>query len=250
MKTWKDWKELDARSVKMLVRVKKNMVLKSVQALSDGSYLAKIYPSSWHRNTDRRGILVRVIEYTLDDPQRTGHQEVHRLLTNLMDEQIYPAMELITGYHERWEIEITLDEQKTHQDPCRAEKTANLRSETPDGVRQEIYALSLGHFVIRALMFEAAKIERLDPDRISFTGAFRILQCRLTECNSRTPQSLSDWYQGVLWEISREQLPPRANRVNPRVIKRKMSHWNKKRPEHRKLRPLTKTFKETVVMRN
>jgi len=32
------------------------------------------------------------------------------------------------------------------------------------------------------------------------------------------------------------------------VIKRKMSKWKKKRPEHRHLPPLKKTFVETVVM--
>jgi hypothetical protein len=36
--------------------------------------------------------------------------------------------------------------------------------------------------------------------------------------------------------------------INPRVIKRKMSKWKKKRPEHRHRPPLTKTFLETVVM--
>jgi hypothetical protein len=36
--------------------------------------------------------------------------------------------------------------------------------------------------------------------------------------------------------------------VNPRVIKRKMSKWLKKRPEHRHPPPLKKTFAETVVI--
>ena len=41
---------------------------------------------------------------------------------------------------------------------------------------------------------------------------------------------------------------PRRNRINPRVIKRKMSKWKKKRPEHRHRPPLTKAFPDTVVM--
>ena len=55
------------------------------------------------------------------------------LITNLLDEQFYPAAELIALYHERWEHELVFDEQKTHQDPRRASKPANLRSETPAG---------------------------------------------------------------------------------------------------------------------
>jgi hypothetical protein len=132
-----DWKELDSWGIKLFVRMKSQMVLNPIQQLSDGSYLAKIYESSYHRDKDRNGIVVRVIAYTLDDPQRVGHAEEHRFITNLLDEKEYPALEMICEYHERWEEELTFDEQKTHQDPRRAEKPANLRSETPEGVRQE-----------------------------------------------------------------------------------------------------------------
>jgi hypothetical protein len=38
--------------------------------------------------------------------------------------------------------------------------------------------------------------------------------------------------------------------VNPRVIKRKMSKWPKKRATHRPVKPLLKTFEQSVVMLN
>ena len=249
--SYDDWKALESR-VKLLVRVKGNFVLKPLQRLADGSYLAKIYPASYYRDKDRHGIVVRVIEYTLDDPQRTGHGETHRLITNLLDPAEAPARELIVLYHERWEEELVFDEQKTHHDPRRAEKPAQLRSETPDGVRQELYALSLGHFVIRALMLEAARPARLDVDRLSFVGCFRILQCRLPECPlpaEGTKATLDEWYQALLAEMRTERIGPRRNRINPRVIKRKMSRWNKKRPAHRRPRPLLKTFEQSIVMK-
>ena len=246
--SYKSWKTLHEKH-KMLVRVSTSMVLKPIKQLSDGSYLAKIYPSSWYRNNDRRGIVVRVIEYKLDDPQRTGHNEVHRLMTNLFDAEQYPAMELVLEYHERWEEEIVFDEQKTHQDPCRAEKTTNLRSETSDGLKQELYALSLGHFIIRVMMLKAADTANLDVDRLSFKGCFQILKTRLPECDARTKSSLVEWFDAVVWEMSCEKTPARRNRINPRVIKRKMSRWNKCRPGHRKQPPLKKTFEQTVVMK-
>jgi Insertion element 4 transposase N-terminal/Transposase DDE domain len=242
------WRKLTATGVKLLARVVKSLVLRPIRTLADGSYLAKIYKSAYDREKDRDGIVVRVIRYTLDDPQRVGHGEEHVLMTNLLDEVLDPAMEMITLYHERWEEELVFDEQKTHQDPRRATKPAQVRSETPAGVIQEIYALSLGHFVIRALMFEAAATVGLDPDRLSFTGCFQVLKCRLPECDSKTPAAFESWYRGVLWEMQCERTDPRRNRVNPRVIKRKISKWKKKRPEHRKLPPLKKTFPETVVM--
>lgn len=245
---YEDWKALHSR-VKLLVRVQSHMVLKPIRRLSDGSYLAKIYRGNYYRERDLDGIVVRVIEYTIDDPQRTGHAATHRLITNLLDEDEAPAVELITLYHERWEEELVFDEQKTHLDPRRAEKPAQLRSESPDGVRQELYALSLGHFVIRALMLEAAQPANLDVDHLSFTGCLRILQCRLPECDSRTTASLNQWYHALLAEMRTEQCGPRRNRINPRVIKRKMSKWDKKRPQHRRPKPLIKTFRESIVMK-
>lgn len=247
--SFESWNELHLRH-KLLIRISKSMLFQPIESLSDGSYLAKIYPSTWHRANDRRGIVVRIVEYTLDDPQRTGHNEVHRLMTNLFDAEEYPAMELIMEYHERWEEEMVFDEQKTHQDPCRAEKTTHFRSETSDGLRQELYALSLGHFITRVMMLEAAKSAGVDTDRLSFKGCFQILKTRLPECNPGNATAFQEWFDGVVWEMSCEKLPARANRINPRVIKRKMSRWNKCRPEHRKLKPLTKTFPQTVVMNN
>lgn len=246
--SYNDWKALDSRC-KLLVRVKSNFVLKPIRVLSDGSYLAKVYRTSHDRAKDRDGILVRVIEYTLDDPQRTGHGEVHRLLTNVLDETELSAREAIVLYHERWEEELVFDEQKTHQHPRRVEKPAHVRSETPAGVKQEFYALSLAHFVLRKLMFEAAQLRGLDTDRISFLGCIRILKCRLPECDTRTPARFAEWYQALLEEVAAERVEPRRNRVNPRVIKRKMSKWPKKRPAHRHQRPLLKTFEQCVVMK-
>jgi Insertion element 4 transposase N-terminal/Transposase DDE domain len=242
------WKEVTSRGANILARVKSHLILRPIRNLADGSYLAKIYADASDRQKDHEGFLVRVIRYTLDDPQRVGHGEVHTLITNLFDEDLYPATELIILYHERWEQELVFDEQKTHQDPRRATKPAHLRSETPAGVIQEIYALSLGHFVVRSLMFQAAATAGLDTDQLSFLGCFQILKCRLPECHSSSPQEFAGWYRGLLWEMQLERTDPRRNRINPRVIKRKMSKWKKKRPVHRRPKPIKKTFAETVVM--
>ena len=246
--SYEHWKTLDGRGVKLLIRVKSHMILRPLERLADGSYLAKIYPSGHARDKDQEGILVRAIEYILDDPQRTGHGEKHRLLTNLFDQERFPAREVACLYHERWEEELVFDEQKTHQDPRRPGKPAQLRSQTPQGVEQELYALSLGHFVVRALMLEAAKEDKQDVDDLSFTGCLRILQARLPECDSATPLRLQQWYRLLLAEMAQERIEPRRNRVNPRVVKRKMSKFDKKRPQHRHRSPLKKAFADTVVI--
>jgi hypothetical protein len=242
------WKTLHLRC-KMLVRVQKSMVFKPIRQLEDGSYLAKVYRSNWYRENDKDGIPVRVIEYTVDDDQRTGNRERHVLITNLLEAQLYPAEELICEYHERWEIENLFDEQKTHQDPVRAEKTTNFRSQTSDGLRQEIYALSLAHFVVRALMFQAAREGNLDVDRLSFKGCFEILKIRLPEFHPLDGLARHEqWLDALLWEMGQETIPLRSNRINPRVIKRKMSRWKKARPQHRAIPRLKKQFRDTIRM--
>src|SRR5207249_11621908 len=109
------WQALTGRGIQILARVKNHLVLRPIRHVADGSYLAKIYRSERDRRKDQDGILVRVIRYTLNDPQRVGHGEVHTLLTTLLDDEPYPAVELILLYHERWEEELVFDEQKTHQ---------------------------------------------------------------------------------------------------------------------------------------
>jgi hypothetical protein len=244
------WQQVIATGCQVLARVQSRLVLRPITNLADGSYLAKLYPCESQRNQDRNGIAVRVLRYRLNDPQRVGHGQEHVLITTLLDAVLYPALELVCLYHERWEIELVFDEQKTHLDPRRPTKPAQLRSETPLGVLQEVYALSLGHFAVRALMAQAAATAQLDPDRLSFTGCLQILRCRLPECTAQTPAELQVWYEVLLWEMCRERTDDheRRNRTNPRVVRQKMSKFKKKRPEHRHLPALQKRFIETVVM--
>jgi hypothetical protein len=228
----------------LLARVKNNLVFAKAKVLADGSYLAPMYRSAKHRRKDQDGIVVRIIEYTFHDKGRPHSGKPHRLLTTLLDAQLDPAERLIELYHERWEEELAIDELKTHQ-----RQRPVLRSQTPAGVVQEIYGLLLAHFVVRKLMFEAAATQKLPPRRLSFTGTLKILRCRLPEC-PRTVRGRQRWYRNLLTEIAEETLPKRRERSNPRVIKRKMSKWAKKRPEHRQHPQPTKRFCDSIkIMR-
>jgi hypothetical protein len=232
------------RGAHLLARIKKNLIFQPTKRLRDGSYLAKLYPSPRHRARDEGGVVVRIIEYTLDDPGRPGSGERHRLLTTLLSATRHPAKRLIRLYHERWEEEVTIDELKTHQ-----RERPVLRSETPAGVVQEIQGLLLAHYVVRVLMAEAARRNNLSPRRLSFTGTLKVLRCRLPEC-PKSATGLGRWYEELLAEIAEEMLPERRDRINPRVIKRKMSNWRKKRPEHQQYPQPTKKFRQSIVMLN
>lgn len=230
------------RGAHLLARLKKHLVLVPIRRLPDRSYLAKIYPSPHDRAKDRQGLLVRIIEYTFRDPGRPGAGERHRLLTTLLDWEAHPAKTLIVLYHRRWEEELAIDELKTHQ-----RERPVLRSETPAGVVQEIYGLLLGHYVVRKLMFEAATGKALSPLRVSFTGALKILRCRLPEC-PKSRLGLRRWYEDLLAEIGDEIIPKRRDRVNPRVIKQKIKKWPRKRPKHREYPQPRRKIERSIVM--
>jgi len=215
-----------------------------VEVLPDGTWLAYLHPSDPKRRTQER-LLVHVIEYTLDDPTRPGHAQPHRVITTLLDPTRYPALELIVLYHERWEVEITLDELKVHQRLL----PRPLRSLKPVGIIQELYALLLAHFVVRFIMHEAGLTYDLDPDCLSFVESLRLIRAAIPEFQLVNPSHHDRLWQRLLRDIVRHRLPARRIRTYPRVVKRKMSNFKLKRPEHRALAQPTLPFSEVVVLR-
>jgi len=236
------WNEAIKTGAHLLGRLKSDMIFEPIETLADGSFLAKLYPSFYARRKDQGGILVRIIEYTLTDPLLPGFGEKHRLITSLLDAGLYPAKELIVLYHERWEIEIEYDEIKTHM----IDKTPTLRSKTPLGCLQEIYGLLIAHMAVRTLMAEAATKYDLDPDRLSFTGALQVISRAIPRLQAAKTELLPAFYQMMLDEIASQLNPPRKNRINPRVIKQKMSNFGCKRPEHYKIQQPKTAFHEAI----
>lgn len=167
----------------LLWRIKRNLRLACDKRLPDGSYLSRIYPSErdWRHQTN--GVVVRVVDYRLEGV--VDAEPIYRLVTTLLDHEAAPAQELAALYHERWEIETALDELKTH---LRGAKIV-LRSKTPDLVRQEFYGLMMAHFAIRSLMHEAALKADVDPDRLSFLHAVRIVRRKLSSFSAIPPSA-------------------------------------------------------------
>jgi IS4 transposase len=126
-------------------------------------------------------MVVRIVEYTLEGMPEA--EESYRLMTTILDPEQAPAKELAALYHERWEIETALDELKTHL----RGRQITLRSKTPDLVRQEFYGLMMAHFAIRGLMHEAALKGEVDPDRLSFIHAVRVVRRKMTRFASLPP---------------------------------------------------------------
>jgi hypothetical protein len=171
--SYKLWQKAANTGAALVWRVKHGLRLELEQRLPDGSYLSHVYPGSSDRRKRRNGIAVRVIEYRLKGVK--GSESLYRLVTNLLDYTQAPAAELAAAYRERWEIETSFDELKTH---LRGAQIV-LRSKTPELVRQEFFGLLMTHYAIRSLMHQAALKADEDPDRLSFLHAVRVVQRRL-----------------------------------------------------------------------
>ena len=73
------------KGAQVLSRVPKTIKLEPVARLNDGSYLAYLRPGDYQRRKDGEHLVVRVIEYTIDDPALPGYNQRHRLITTLFE---------------------------------------------------------------------------------------------------------------------------------------------------------------------
>jgi hypothetical protein len=181
--SYKLWRMAAKTGADLLWRTRQNARLDVEQRLPDGSYLSRIYASTSDRRNRRKGIVVRVIDYRLNNV--AGAEALYRLITTILDHRQAPAKELAALYHERWEIETALDELKTH---LRGAQIV-LRSKTPELVQQEFFGLLMAHFAIRGLMHEAALKADEDPDQLSFLHAVRVVQRRMARYGAIPPSA-------------------------------------------------------------
>ena len=181
--SYKLWQAAARTGADLLWRTRQNARLDVDQRLPDGSYLSRIYASTSDRRRQRKGIVVRAIDYRLKDVP--GAEPLYRLITTILDPIQAPAQELAALYHERWEIETALDELKTH---LRGAQIV-LRSKTPELVEQEFWGLLMAHYAIRGLMHEAALRAEEDPDRLSFLHAVRVVQRRMARYAAIPPSA-------------------------------------------------------------
>jgi hypothetical protein len=198
--SWQAWDTAQATGAALVWRAPTQLDLPVVAVLPDGTYLtALIKPTIRGARRqrllaaardgldlgdidavpdafDERGLpvahLARVIEYDVPDRAGGGTGELIVLLTTIVDPVKARADELADAYHQRWEEETGNDQLKTHlRGPGRV-----LRSRLPDLVHQEIWAYLIVHHAISALVAKASAAADLDPDRISFTKALRLIR--------------------------------------------------------------------------
>jgi hypothetical protein len=233
---------VQARGADFLGRLPATVRPVPVRALADGTLLVRLRPADHPRRYRGAHVVVRLIRYTRDDPQRPGHRAEHRLVTSLLDPDAAPARELVAAYHRRWEVESALDELQAHQRPARP-----LRSRKPVGVVQEIYGLLVAHHLLRAAMAQAAPAAR-SPLRLRFVGTLRLIRDLLPLAQLWGRRARQALYRRALLAIAGQVLPRRADRSNPRVVKQKMANFRVKTAQHQRWPQPTKPFADAIVL--
>jgi hypothetical protein len=162
------WVKAAVTGADLLWRVTSNLVLRPVEHLPDGSYIAEVIAPQ--KSRQHGSIRLRVIEYRLP-----GSDELYRLVTTIMDPVQAPAKDLAILYHERWDIEGFLKQIKSVQ----LNDDKIFRSKSPDGVRQEFWAHLAVHYATACVQVDAAAQAKIDPDRISHKNTVRIIRSRI-----------------------------------------------------------------------
>lgn len=237
------WLRFSATGAHLAWRVKngqKSLPAKIRRRLPDGSYLVVLRESDGMRTKRRKDTgdpgaerlpetLARLIEFDVkstDSRGKTGTSRI-RLLTTLLEHKRYPAKALAALYAERWQVEITYLRLKKE---LRGTGTV-LRGRHPELVRQEIWAYLIVYNLLCDLAAEAAALEGIDPDEISFVAVLRLTRTRLAadqscaHCGHR-PEHSRDALASAIAEHPRERTG--RKRTSPRTpAERRTGHTRK-----------------------
>jgi hypothetical protein len=207
---------LAATGADLLIRCKTSRRLPVIARCRDGSYLSLL-----------GGVRVRVIDAEISITTSAGrHTGGYRLITTLLDHHRHPAAELMTLYHQRWEIETTYLELKSSILGGRV-----LRARTPDGVEQEVYALLITHQLLRTAMVDATDSRPgIDPDRASFTTALHAARDQVIQAAGIIADTVIDLVGAIGRHVLANLMPDRRVRTKSRTVKRANSKYQARGP--------------------
>jgi hypothetical protein len=207
---------LAATGAHLLIRCKNGRKLSLTHRHRDGSWQTVI-----------AGRPIRVIEARIAVITTTGTRTSdYRLLTTLLDPRTHPAAQLITLYHQRWEIETAYLELKSSILGGRV-----LRARTPDGIDQEIHALLVTYQILRTAMTDATDSQPdLDPDRASFTTARNTARDQIVHAAGIIADTVIDLIGAIGAAILDNLQPDRRIRIKTRMIKRSNSKYQARGP--------------------
>ena len=162
-------------------------------------------------------------------PDRQGKQRVRYIVTTLLDHEKYPAQEVASLYHHRWEIEVRFRDIKTTLG------MEMLRTKSPEMIRKEVLMHMIVYNLMRLLMLKAGLSHGVNHRRLSFKGTIQVVEefragFRNLAGRPRLRLLESD---NLLRRIAERYVTERPGRNEPRRVKRrpKCTRWLQK-PRH------------------
>ena len=146
------------------------------------------------------------------------------LLTSMLDAERYPAAEITLLDHQRWELETGFDELHTHT----LERLEALRSQTPDRIRQELFALAVVYNLVRLEMARVAGQLEVSPLRISYRTSLLLIRTLWLSAWVVAAGRLPQYLEQLASDIALLVLPARRPRSYPRAVKIKMTRYPRK----------------------
>lgn len=202
-----------------LIRAKKNTSWRVLRRLGPGDDLVELEVS--HQAREANPTLPRRWEARAIRYQRRGFPP-QVLLTSLVDCERFPANEIASLYHERWDIELGYDEVKTDM----LDRQEAIRSRRPAGIAQELWGIALAYNLVRLEMVRIAEEAEVPPNQVSFVMALRLIRDEWLWCAVAKPGAIPRHLRELRAEVLRFVLPPRrSQRRYPRAVKIKMSNY-------------------------
>jgi hypothetical protein len=155
----------------------------------------------WKRLPD--SLILREVRRTITRP---GFRPVTlTIATTLLEEKKYPADALFEVRVRRWDVETDLRHLKTTM------KMEVLHCKTVDGVHKELWMFLLVYNLVRAVMVQASRRQKVAVSRISFATALQWM--RRAGVGDALP--------------ALAVVPHRPNRLEPRAVKRRPKEYDR-----------------------
>jgi hypothetical protein len=136
------------------------------------------------------------------------------IATTLLDSELYSGDELRGLFRERWHAELDLRTLKTVM------QMEMLRTKSPEMVRKEIGMYFLAYNLIRGTMAEAARVEQIEPRRLSFKGALHTVRA-FEESHLYEARRIAADLPRLAQLIGQKRVGDRPDRYEPRAVKRR-----------------------------
>lgn len=194
--------------------IKRNTKYRVIEQYAENDFLVEMNVSGHARKQDPSLPEVwqaRLVTYK--DQKQKNH--ITGLLSSLHNPQQYPADDILDVYFERWEIENGYGEIKQYQ----LDESILLRSQTVQGIKQEIWGLLIAYNLIRVEISQIAKEAKVSPLRISFVMAMRYIQDELMWCAIASPGTIPKKLRAMRDNVKQFILPEKRKRPKSRTVR-------------------------------